>query len=137
MKRIIFCFLLVFILAPVFSEEINYPGFVYAFVIRNQEDEATALSTIKAWIAKYKNYNCSISNAPNGSNAEMGALTIETKINPNQRSEIAICRLYLKGKLVTTTLSVDEVYGLTQRYSLEQIDEVYDRVYSLYYYNMR
>jgi hypothetical protein len=137
MKRFLVIITMCAIVTAAYPEEIKHPEYDYFYVIKEQNDVNIVLKTIKTWISKYRNYNCSIKNAEEGTE-KLACLAIKKiPMNFGPSNDVAHCQFYLNGKRIDLFLSENEILGLTQEYKANEAEEVYNKVYSLYFNNMR
>jgi hypothetical protein len=138
MKRLLLLLTISLTVTTAYPEEIKHPEFDYFFVIKKQSDVNIALNTIKTWIFKYKNYNCFVRNADEEGVKKIACLAIKKiPMDSDPDNDVAHCQFYFNGKRMDLFLSEKEIFGLTQEYTQNEAEEVYNKVYSLYFNNMR
>jgi hypothetical protein len=120
-----------------FSGEITHPEYEYLYEITEQKDVDIVFNTIKQWISKYSNYNCSIRNAEEGATNLFILAIKKVPMNIGPENDVAHCQLYFNGKRIDLFLSKAEILGLTQAYKPNEAENVFNRVYSLFLNNIR
>ena len=117
-----------------FSEEIINSDFTLVYRMNNDNDVQIVFDFIKTWIARNNHYNCTIRNAEEGNeNAEI--FLIEKPVTRFNYTSYQ-CIFYSKGKRINLILSDNEILGLTTPYSSNEREQVFERFYQLYRWNV-
>lgn len=120
----------------IFAEEITNSDYTFIYKMNNNEDIQLVFNKIKTFIAKNNHYYCAIRNAEDGNEKTEIFAILKPVTNEIYNYTVYQCIFYSKGKRIDLILSDNEILGLTSPYSEDGREQVFQRFYDFYRYNV-